>query len=143
MPSHHRGKTMSDQMHATVSWKGDLGFDCVMDTGETLHLDGNKQALSPMQTVLMAVGACSSVDVVEIMKKTRQDFTDCHCELIAERASDAPRVFTKIHAHYIVTGKDIHEKHLARAVQLSTEKYCSVMLMLDKTVEITTSYEAR
>ena len=133
---------MSDNMQATVSWTGDLGFDCTMGTGESLHLDGNKQALSPMQAVLMAVGACSSVDVVEIMKKSRQDFTDCRCELTAERATDAPRVFTKIHAHYIVTGNNINEKHLARAVQLSTENYCSVMLMLDKTVDITTSYAA-
>ena len=127
-------------MQATVKWTGDLGFDCAMDTGETCHLDGSKQDLSPMQAVLMAVGACSSVDVVEIMKKARQDFTDCHCEVTAERAPSPPRIFTKIHAHYVVKGNSVNEKHLARAVQLSTEKYCSVMLMLNTTVDITTSY---
>ena len=127
-------------MQATVKWTGDLGFDCAMDTGETCHLDGNKQGLSPMQAVLMSVGACSSVDVVEIMKKARQDFTGCYCEVTAERAPNPPRIFTNIHAHYVVTGNGLNEKHLARAVQLSTEKYCSVMLMLHETVAITTSY---
>lgn len=128
-------------MKATVAWCGELGFDCVMDTGESLHLDGNGQDLSPMQAVLMSVGACSSVDVVEIMKKSRQALQGCECIITAERAENPPRIFTHIHAHYQVTGVDINEKQLARAVQLSTEKYCSVMLMLNQAVEINTTFE--
>ncbi|MGB3725148.1 MAG: OsmC family protein [Glaciecola sp.] len=130
-------------MKASVVWQvsdSGLGFDGTMDDGKTLHLDGNGNALSPMQAVLMSVGACSSVDVVEIMRKARQPIDSCVCELEADRADDAPRVFTKIHAHYKVTGNNIKLKHLERAVNLSTEKYCSVMLMLNKQVVITTSF---
>lgn len=133
-------------MKATVSWQpseDDLGFDGKMDSGETLHLDGNGKALSPMQAVLLSVGACSSVDVVEIMRKARQGITSCECELEAQRADQPPRVFTHIHAHYVVSGSNVSEKHLARAVALSTEKYCSVMLMLNEKVEIKTTYEIK
>lgn len=129
-------------MQATVLWNGEgLGFDCSMDTGETLHLAGDKTALSPMQAVLMAVGACSSVDVVEIMKKSRQSLSKCECIVTGTRAEDAPRVFTNIHAHYIVSGENIKTIQLERAVTLSTEKYCSVMLMLDKAVKLKITYE--
>lgn len=130
-------------MKATVVWEPSedgLGFEGEMDNGRTLKLDGNGQNLSPMEAVLISVGACSSVDVVEIMRKSRQNMQGCYCELEAERAETAPRKFTKIHAHFVVQGKDINEKHLARAVQLSTEKYCSVMLMLTGNVDITTSF---
>jgi putative redox protein len=130
-------------MKANVSWvksEHGLAFDGVMDDGKSLHLDGNGEGLSPMQAVLMSVGACSSVDVVEILRKARQGIESCECEINAERAETPPRVFTKIHAHYKVSGKAIKEKHLERAVQLSTEKYCSVMLMLNESVEVETSF---
>lgn len=135
-------------MKAEVTWQASetgLAFDGVMDDGKTLHLDGNNESLSPMQAVLISCGACSSVDVVEIMRKARQPIDSCVCKLDAKRADDAPRIFTHIHAHYSVSGNNIKEKHLARAVQLSTEKYCSVMLMLGNAentngVKITSSY---
>jgi putative redox protein len=130
-------------MKASVSWQGDMRFKGATDTGKELMMDGDGQAVSPMESVLLAVGACSSIDVVEILKKARQDISACVCELNAERAESAPRVFTKIHAHYVITGKDVKEKHLDRAVQLSAEKYCSVMLMLHNSVDITTSYEIK
>lgn len=129
-------------MKAEVSWQASehgLGFDCLMDDGKTLHLDGDGKALSPMQAVLMSVGACSSVDVVEIMRKARQSLSSCVCELEATRAEQAPKVFTHIHAHYRVSGENINMKHLERAVKLSSEKYCSVMLMMHASVNITTS----
>lgn len=133
-------------MKAEVSWQPSnegLAFDGVMDDGKTLHLDGNGEGLSPMQAVLISVGACSSVDVVEIMRKSRRALDSCVCSLEASRAETPPRVFTKIHAHYEVSGENINEKHLARAVQLSTEKYCSVMLMLTGNVNITTSFSVK
>lgn len=133
-------------MKAEVSWQPSdegLAFDGVMDDGTSLHLDGNGEGLSPMQAVLISVGACSSVDVVEIMRKSRQALDSCVCSLEASRAEAPPRVFTKIHAHYEVSGENIKEKHLARAVQLSTEKYCSVMLMLTGNVNITTSFSVK
>lgn len=130
-------------MKATVIWQRSdegLAFEGQMDNGHKISLDGNGNGLSPMESVLISVGACSSVDVVEIMRKSRQDMQGCYCELEAERAETAPRKFTKIHAHFVVQGNNINEKQLARAVQLSTEKYCSVMLMLTGNVDITTSF---
>ncbi|TDF37432.1 hypothetical protein EYS14_14885 [Alteromonadaceae bacterium M269] len=128
-------------MKATVVWQDDLKFKGETDTGHTLELDGDGNIMTPMESVLLSVGACSSIDVVMIMKKARQDITDCRCEMSAVRADDAPRVFKSIHAKYFVSGNDVSEKQLARAVELSCEKYCSVMLMLAGNVEITTEFE--
>ena len=94
-----------------------------------------------MESVLLAVGACSSIDVVDILKKRRLTVHDCECDLTAERADQPPRVFTAIHAHYKVKGDNLSDKDVDRAVALSAEKYCSVMLMLKGNVNITTSYE--
>ncbi|MDT0594394.1 OsmC family protein [Glaciecola petra] len=130
-------------MKAEVVWQKSetgLAFEGTMDDGRTLHLDGNGEGLSPMQSVLMSLGACSSVDVVEIMRKARQPIEACVCKLEAKRAESAPRIFTHIHAEFVVKGDGIKEKHLARAVQLSCEKYCSVMLMLVGKVQVSSSY---
>ena len=83
----------------------------------------------------------SSIDVVMILKKSRQDITDCVCNLEATRAETTPSVFTKIHAHYIISGNNLKPSQIERACSLSMEKYCSASLMLSKTVEITHSYE--
>jgi len=130
-------------MQANVKWvegntyigRSNSNHNVVFDAGS----DG--AAPSPMEIVLMSVGGCSSVDVVSILKKTKQDFSSVDVQLTAERAETAPRVFTKINLHFVVTGNNVSEKHLERAVSLSAEKYCSVALMLDKTVEITHSHE--
>ncbi|MBE0364428.1 putative redox protein [Pseudoalteromonas ulvae UL12] len=130
-------------MQASVKWvEGDTfiglsnsGHNVVFDTGS------DSAAPSPMEMVLMSVGCCSSVDVVSILQKSKQDVSNVEVKLSAERAQTAPKVFTKINLHFVVTGKDVSEKHLARAISLSAEKYCSVALMLDKTVEITHSHE--
>ena len=128
-------------MQATINWESDLRFNCQTDSGQQLILDGNGESMTPMESVLLSVGACSSIDVVDILKKTRKQVDDCICQLDATRAAEPPRFFTKIHAHYIVKGSDLNDKNVARAVQLSAEKYCSVMLMLAGNVDITTSYE--
>lgn len=128
-------------MQATVNWQQDMRFSCETDTGHKIEMDGNGERLTPMESVLLSVGACSSIDVVEIMKKSRQAIESCRCELSATRSEKAPRVFESIHAKYIVSGLNISEKHLSRAVTLSAEKYCSVMLMLHHTIDISTSYE--
>jgi putative redox protein len=127
-------------MQATVKWQGQLRFEGTTDSGYSALMDGEGNAISPMESVLVAAGACSSVDVVEILKKSRIDLQACRCELSALRAETPPRVFTKIHAHFVVSGNDIKEKQLARAVELSAEKYCSVLLMLIGKVELSTSY---
>ncbi|GGZ76079.1 OsmC family protein [Paraglaciecola chathamensis] len=127
-------------MKATVNWQSDMKFVGETDSGKRIEMDGEGSQASPMEAVLLAVGACSSIDVVEILKKSRQAITGCECQLDAQRADEAPRVFTEIHAHYVVSGENLSEKHVQRAVQLSAEKYCSVMLMLEGKVKITTSF---
>ena len=127
-------------MKAKVSWQHDLSFIGETDSGKSMVMDGTGEAITPMESVLLAVGSCSSIDVVDILKKSRLDIQSCYCELEAQRSDSAPRVFTKIHAHYVVAGDKLTDKQVARAVQLSAEKYCSVMLMLTGNVEITTSY---
>ncbi len=128
-------------MKATVSWQQALTFSGQTESGYQQTMDGNGEAISPMESVLLAVGACSSIDVVDILKKRRLTIHDCECDLTAERAEQPPRVFTAIHAHYKVKGDNLSEKDVDRAVALSAEKYCSVMLMLKGNVNITTSYE--
>ena len=128
-------------MKATVSWQQALTFSGQTESGYQQTMDGNGEAISPMESVLLAVGACSSIDVVDILKKRRLTVHDCECDLTAERAEQPPRVFTAIHAHFKVKGDNLSDKDVDRAVALSAEKYCSVMLMLKGNVNITTSYE--
>lgn len=106
-------------------------------------MDGNSgdKAPSPMEMVLMAAGGCSAIDVVSILQKGRQDVTNCEVKLTSERREEAPRLFTHINLHFIVTGNDLKDAAVSRAVDLSAEKYCSVALMLGKAVNITHSYE--
>ncbi|MCO7224684.1 OsmC family protein [Pleionea sp. CnH1-48] len=128
-------------MQAKVIWERDLNFLAECESGQTTRLSGNGEHLSPMEAVLSAVGGCSSIDVVMILQKSRQEITGCECNLEAKRAENDPKVFTNIHAHYVISGKDISEHHVKRACGLSLEKYCSVALMLTGNVDITHSYE--
>jgi putative redox protein len=97
----------------------------------------------PMELVLMGAGSCSAIDVVHILRKSRQAVTDCIVELDAERAPEEPKIFTRIHLHYIVAGKGLQPAHVERAIKLSKEKYCSATIMLAKTAEIDFDYEIR
>ncbi|CAG8999067.1 MAG: Protein YhfA [Candidatus Celerinatantimonas neptuna] len=131
-------------MQAKVTWAKGMQFIGESGSDHTVVMDGDgaKTAASPMELVLMAAGGCSSVDVVSILQKARQPFTDCQVEVTCERAEHSPRVFTKIHLHFIVTGsRELSEKQVARAVDLSMEKYCSVSLMLGKHCPVEHSYQ--
>jgi putative redox protein len=97
----------------------------------------------PMELVLMGTGACSAIDVVHILRKARQVVAGCVVELEAERASEDPKVFTRIHFRYVVTGRGLAQAQVERAVRLSKEKYCSATAMLAKSAEITTAFEIR
>ena len=119
------------------------------ETGHAVILDGapenggRNMGMRPMEMLLIGVGACTSFDVVTILKKARQPITDCVAEIDATRADEVPKVFTKIHVHFIVTGKDLNPAQVERAVKLSAEKYCSASIMLNKSVEITHGYEIK
>ena len=104
---------------------------------------GRNLGARPMELVLMGTGACTAIDVVMILRKARQPITDCVVELEAERAAEDPKVFTKIHLHYVITGKGLAQQHVERAIKLSKEKYCSATIMLAKTAEVTFDYEVR
>lgn len=130
-------------MHARVKWVEGLTFIGESASGHQVLMDGNAgdKAPSPMEMVLMAAGGCSAIDVVSILQKGRHDVKDCEVKLTSERREEAPRLFTHIHLHFIVTGTALGDKAVARAVDLSAEKYCSVALMLGKGVEISHDYE--
>ncbi len=96
-----------------------------------------------MEVVLIGTGACSAYDVVTILRKARQKVRDCHVEIDAERATTDPRVFTRIHMHFVVSGQDVSAAHVKRAVALSAEKYCSASIMLGKSAEMTHDFEIK
>jgi len=130
-------------MHASVKWLEDMTFVAHSGSGHKVVMDGNNgdSAPSPMEMVLMSAGSCSSVDVVSILKKARQNVRSCEVKLTSERAETTPAVFTKIHMHFVVNGTGIEEKHVERAVSLSADKYCSVSIMLGHSVDVTHSFE--
>ncbi|WP_341502212.1 OsmC family protein [Gallaecimonas sp. GXIMD4217] len=130
-------------MQASVKWLDGMRFVATSGSGHALVMDGSGpegQAASPMEMVLMAVGGCSSVDVVSILKKARQDVADVEVLVKADRADTTPRVFTRIELEFVVTGRNVSETHVQRAVALSMDKYCSVSRMLEQAAEIHHSY---
>lgn len=142
--------TWGQAMKGTIRWAGDVKFEAESGSGHTIIIDGpaeyggQNQGVRPMELMLLGLGGCSSFDVVHILKKARQDVTDCVAHLEAERADAVPAVFSKIHLHFVVAGNDLKESQVKRAVELSAEKYCSASIMLSKGgVEITHSYEIK
>ncbi len=133
-------------MKARVKWLEDMTYEGESGSGHSVIMDGppalggRNLGPRPMEMLLLGMGACSAVDVIHILKKSRQKVSDCEVELGADRAESEPKVFTRIHIHFIVTGKDLKEQQVARAVSLSAEKYCSASIMLGKTAEIEHSY---
>jgi putative redox protein len=145
-------------MECTVSWTGatgarsGMGFVAETGSGHVLVMDGapdadkpqnggQNLAPRPMETVLAGTGGCTAYDVVLILKRGRHDVRGCSVKLTSERAPADPKVFTKIHMHFTVTGNAIPEDAVRRAIALSHEKYCSASIMLGKTAQITTSFE--
>jgi putative redox protein len=134
-------------MKARVKWVEQATFVGESGSGHAVVMDGppdlggRELGIRPMEMILLGTGGCTAFDVVHILKKARQPITDCVVELNAERADTEPKVFTKIHIHFIVTGRDLPEKQVQRAVSLSAEKYCSATQMLGKVVAITHDYE--
>jgi len=145
-------------MECTVSWTGGtgtrsgMGFVAETGSGHVLVMDGAPDAAKPenggqnlaprpMETVLAGTGGCTAYDVVLILKRGRHDVRGCSVKLTSERAATDPKVFTKIHMHFTVSGRGLPEAAVERAIAMSHEKYCSATIMLGKTAEITTSFE--
>ena len=145
-------------MECTVSWTGasgtrsGMGFVAETGSGHVIAMDGAPDAAKPdnggqnlaprpMETVLAGTGGCTAYDVVLILKRGRHDVRGCSVRLTSERASEDPKVFTRIHMHFTVSGRGLQAAAVNRAIHLSHEKYCSASIMLAKTAEISTSFE--
>ena len=134
-------------MKARVKWVEQVSFLGETESGHAVLMDGAPAAGGrnlgprPMEMLLIGTGGCTSFDVVSILKKSRQAVSDCYVELEAERAETDPKVFTRIHMHFVVTGKDIKPEAVEKAIKLSAEKYCSASIMLGATVAITHDFE--
>lgn len=136
-------------MKARIKLVDGITFIAESGSGHGVVVDGSPDiggkdlGARPMEMVLMGTGACSAIDVVLFLRKARQAITDCLVELEGERAPESPKVFTRIHFHYVVTGKDLAPTQVERAIRLSKEKYCSATAMMAKTAEISFDYEIR
>ncbi|NEX17278.1 MAG: OsmC family protein [Halochromatium sp.] len=136
-------------MKARVKWVEGTAMIGESSSGHALVMDGPPEAGGrnlgprPMEMLLLGMGGCTQFDVLLILRKARQAVTDCVVELSAERSATDPKIFTHIHAHFIVTGRGLTEARVARAIKLSATKYCSASIMLGATATITHDYELR
>ena len=134
-------------MKGTVTLQEGSTFEGVAGSGHRVTMDvapevgGRNLGLRPMEMVLLGLGGCTAIDVLHMLRKGRQPITDMRVELDAERADDAPRVFTRIHLHFVLTGAGLDPHKIERAINLSASKYCSASMMLNKTAEITHDFE--
>lgn len=134
-------------MKARIKWVEDVMFVGESGSGHTVVIDGPPEhggrnlGIRPMELLLQGLGGCTAFDVMMILNRGRQPVTDCVVEIEAQRAETEPKVFTKIHIHFVITGSGVSEKHVQRAIELSAEKYCSASIMLGQVAEITHDYE--
>ncbi len=137
-------------MKATIAWKDGVSFEATSGTGHRVTMDGppdmggENRGPRPMEMLLMGLGGCAAFDVVTILQRSRQAVDDCVADVEAERADAVPAVFTRIHLHFVVSGRELKDSIVKRAVSLSAEKYCSASIMLEAAgVDVTHSYEVR
>ncbi len=134
-------------MKCRIKWLDFMTFVGESDSGHSVVMDGAPDAggrdlgVRPLEMLLLGLGGCTAFDVVSILQKSRQQIVDCEIEIEAERADEVPRVFTRIHIHFIVSGKNLDHGKVARAIDLSADKYCSASRMLEKTAEISHDFE--
>ncbi len=134
-------------MKTRVKWLDNMSFVGESGSGHSIVMDGPPEfggrnlGVRPMEMLLLGLGGCASFDVVSMLKKSKQDLVNCEVEISAERADEEPKVFTKIHLHFVISGNDLSDKRVARAIELSVEKYCSASIMLGKTATVTHDYE--
>ena len=125
-------------MRAAIAWDGDVRFTGTSGSGHALAIDGPPESGGqntgprPMELMLLGVGSCTSFDVVDILRKGRQQVRDCQTEVVAERSDSVPKVFTRIHFRFRITGHRLNAKKVERAIQLTAEKYCSASILLER-----------
>jgi len=134
-------------MKSRVKWLDHMSFVGESASGHSVVMDGAAEAggrnlgIRPMEMLLLGLGGCTSFDVVSILRKSRQKMVECEVEIEAERASEIPKVYTRIHLHFIVKGHQLDANKVKKAIELSADKYCSASRMFEKTAEITHDFE--
>ncbi len=134
-------------MKVEIIWREAASFLGKTESGHSLLMDGppegggKNEGPRPMETVLLGTGGCTAYDVVSILKRSRQDVTACQVRIEAERAETDPKVFTRIHLHFALSGSNLSAERIEHAIRLSAEKYCSASIMLAKTAKITHDFE--
>ena len=134
-------------MKMRIKWVEGVSFLAQTESSHSILMDGAPEGGGhnlgprPMETLLAGTGGCTAYDVVTILRKARQQVSDCVLEVDAQRATEDPKVFTRIHFHFIVSGRGLDPRHVERAIHLSAEKYCSASIMLGKTAEISHDFE--
>lgn len=134
-------------MRATVKWVGDAAFEGTAGSGHTVRMDGppdfggQDSGVRPMEMLLLGLGGCTAFDVVHILQRGRHPVSDCVVDIEAERSETPPKVFTRIHMHYRVSGDGLKDAAVRRAVELSAEKYCSASIMFAQVAELSHDYE--
>ncbi|MEK9771231.1 MAG: OsmC family protein [Nitrosomonadales bacterium] len=136
-------------MKMQIQWENGVAFKANSESGHSYYMDGasemggENKGMRPMEMILAGVAGCTSFDVVTILKKSRQDIQGCIAEIVGKRSDTVPKVFTEIHIHFVVSGKNIKPNMVERAINLSAEKYCSASIMLKNTVKITHDFEIK
>ena len=136
-------------MNTNLTWAGGAAFIGASENGQKIVIDGPPEGGGrdlgprPMETLLLGMGACTAYDVLSILKKSRGQISDCKIEISSKRAGDHPKVFTEISVHFIISGDNLKEAQVERAIKLSAEKYCSASIMLGKTAKITHTYQIK
>ena len=136
-------------MKSKVKWLDNMTFIGESASGHAVVMDGPPEfggqnlGIRPMEMLILGLGGCSTFDVILILKKSRQQVEHCEVELDYDRAEENPKVYTRIHMHFIVSGKDLDENKVEKAISLSAERYCSASIMLAKTADITHDFEIR
>ena len=134
-------------MRVKVKWVDNVNFVGTSESGHEVKIDGpievggQEKGMRPMELMLIGMAGCTSFDVVTIIKKSRKKIDGCEALINAERSENIPKVFTKIHIHFVITGEDLDENSVERAISLSAEKYCSATIMLSRSVTITHDFE--
>lgn len=134
-------------MKARVKWLDNMSFVGESGSGHSVVMDGPPDiggrdlGVRPMEMLLLGMGGCASIDIVMILKKMNQNISDCEVEIEAQRADSEPKVFTSIHLHFVVSGHELQEKKVERAIKLSAEKYCSASIMLGQVAKVTHDFE--
>jgi putative redox protein len=136
-----------EQVKTTVKWVDHAMMVGESPSGHAVVMDGPAEVggrnlgIRPMEMLLLGMGGCTMADVLLILRKAQQEVLDCRVEIEATRADSPPQVYTEIHVHFVVTGRGLEDKHVARAIKLSADKYCSASIMLGQTARITHDYE--